>query len=75
MSLPETNALSPAPRKMTTRISGLLARESQILLSSSYIGQVSALRAAGLLKVTHATFPSICRSKQGGVELVVMSPF
>ena len=59
MSLPDTNALSPAPLKMATRMDGLMAKASQIDLSSSYMGQVMALRAAGLLKVMRAIAPSI----------------
>ena len=65
MSLPDTKALSPYPLKIATRILGLFARLSQIFFNSWYIGQVNALRAAGLLNVIWAKDPLITKSRQG----------
>src|SRR6266702_437763 len=51
MSAPETNALSPAPTRITTRTSGLSRRSVSASPSPSHISSYMALRLAGLLKV------------------------
>src|SRR5690349_17765587 len=59
MSVPDTNALPPAPFKMNTRTCGLLSTSSQAASSASYIAHVIALRACGRLKVSTASGASI----------------
>ena len=58
MSVPEANALSPAP----VRISALIERSAlisrQISAMRSYMAKVMALRACGRLKVIRA-MPSV----------------
>src|SRR5258705_626667 len=55
MSVPLTKALSPAPRRMTTRTAASASSRSHRSCSPSYIGNVMALRASGRLTVTTAT--------------------
>src|SRR4051794_8725281 len=71
MSVPDANALSPAPvRTSTLRLSSEFAA-SQISARRSYIAKVSALRACGRLKVMRPT-PSRT-SKRRSVDAVVVS--
>ncbi len=58
MSVPATNALPPAPRRMSTRASGSASTRSQAASSPSYIAQVIAFRAWGRLNVTSLSGPS-----------------
>src|SRR5215217_2724372 len=51
MSVPETNARSPLPRKMATRMSSRRSSSSQYETSRSYMFQVSAFIASGRLNV------------------------
>src|SRR5882672_11564569 len=55
MSVPLTKALSPLPRRITTRTAVSASSRSQRSCSPSYIGNVMALRASGRLTVTTAT--------------------
>lgn len=59
MSVPATNALPPAPRKVATRTDGSERMRSQASANCSYIVQVMALRALGRSNVTWAMPPSI----------------
>ena len=52
MSVPDANALSPAPVKISTLIDLSAFACSQISARRSYIANVKALRACGRLKVT-----------------------
>src|SRR5438477_11277215 len=52
MSVPEANALSPAPVKISTLMARSLFACWQISATRSYIWKVNALRACGRLKVT-----------------------
>ena len=52
MSVPLTNALSPAPRRIRTFIRG--SGERQMSPRRRYIPKVIALRASGRLKVNQA---------------------
>src|SRR5215208_4876713 len=58
MSVPETNARSPAPRKMATRMSSRRSSSSQYETSRSYMFQVSAFIASGRLNVIVAIGPA-----------------
>src|SRR6476646_7401722 len=68
MSVPEANALSPAP----VRIIALIERSAlmlwQIAAICSYIANVSALRACGRLKVSRA-MPSSTTYSRSSVAL------
>src|SRR3954464_5918509 len=55
MSVPEANALSPAPVKIRTLMARSWFAFSQISARRSYIWKVKALRACGRLKVTRPT--------------------
>src|SRR5215203_1687112 len=57
MSVPETNALSPAPRSTSTRTRSSCSTCSQQAYRPSYMAHVSALRAWGRLNVSSATAP------------------
>src|SRR5215212_2705611 len=57
MSVPETNALPPAPLKMATRMSSRPSSSSQYETSRSYMFQVSAFIASGRLNVIVAIWP------------------
>ena len=57
MSVPATNALSPAPRSTSTRTSSSASARSQHANSSSYIANVIALCASGRSNVIHAAGP------------------
>src|SRR5215471_16687519 len=59
MSVPDTNALPPAPFRMKTRMSGSVSTFSQAATSASYMAHVIALRACGRLKVSTANGGSI----------------
>src|SRR5215468_12436248 len=59
MSVPETNALPPAPLRMKTRTCESASTVSHALTSASYIAHVIALRACGRLKVRKAHGGSI----------------
>src|SRR6185503_14580620 len=59
MSVPDTNALPPAPLRMKTRTCGSASTFSHALTSASYIAHVIALRACGRLKVRKANGGSI----------------
>jgi hypothetical protein len=54
MSVPEANALSPAPVRIIALIERSALMLSQIAAICSYIAKVSALRARGRLKVRRA---------------------
>jgi hypothetical protein len=54
MSVPDTKALSPAPRRMRTRTESSVSIRRQISPMRSYIAKVIALRASGRLKVSQA---------------------
>src|SRR3979409_774919 len=58
MSVPATNALSPAPRNTRTLTRSSASTCSQQSYRPSYMAQVSALRAWGRLKVRKAMAPS-----------------
>src|ERR1041384_1301503 len=58
MSVPATNALPPAPRRINTRIAPSSSTRSQARISASYISQVIALRDSGRLNVRIASGPS-----------------
>src|SRR5437870_708382 len=58
MSVPETKALPPAPRMISTRRLSSPSTRSHASTSASYISQVIALRASGRLKVRIARGPS-----------------
>src|SRR3954447_10540019 len=58
MSVPETNALPPAPRRIHTRIASLSSARSHASTRPSYMSHVIALRASGRLKVRKASGPS-----------------
>ena len=58
MSVPEANALSPAPVMISALIERSALMLSQITAICSYIAKVSALRACGRLKVIRA-MPSV----------------
>src|ERR1051325_7753189 len=62
MSVPDTNALPPAPLRMNTRTSALLSTSSHAASSASYIAHVIALRACGRLNVRTANGGSIWKS-------------
>jgi hypothetical protein len=51
MSVPEANALSPAPWSTSTLIARSRLASSQIAASRSYIAKVKAFRACGRLNV------------------------
>src|SRR4051812_37918803 len=57
MSVPATNALSPAPLRTSTLTCSSASTCSQQSYRPSYIAQVSALRARGRLKVRNAIGP------------------
>src|ERR1700686_4065510 len=57
MSVPATNARSPAPVKTTQRISGSSLISPHRTKSRSYISSVIEFRASGRLNVTHITGP------------------
>src|SRR6478672_4154156 len=59
MSVPDTNALPPAPFKISTRTCALPSTSSHAASSASYIAHVIALRACGRLKVSTANGGSI----------------
>src|SRR3954451_23936624 len=52
MSVPDANALSPAPVKISTLMARSPFASRQISATRSYIWNVNALRACGRLKVT-----------------------
>ena len=54
MSVPEANALSPAPVRIKALSAGLPFASWQISARRSYIWNVNALRACGRLKVITA---------------------
>ena len=62
MSAPATNARSPAPRRMTTRIASSPARSAMYPGMSCHISWLTALRRSGLLKVIQPIGPSLCIS-------------
>src|SRR2546427_3885706 len=68
MSVPDTNALPPAPRRMKTRTCGSASTFSHAASSASYIANVIALRASGRLNVRNANGGSISKM----VSAVVM---
>src|SRR5262245_46231541 len=74
MSVPATNAFSPAPVRTRTRISSCAATCSQTRTSASYIAHVIALRASGRLNVTHATAPR-CSYNTCPVPVSICAPF
>ena len=59
ISAPETNALSPAPNRITTRTSGSSRSSTSALPSPSHMSSDMALRFSGLLKVMTPTPSSI----------------
>ena len=63
MSVPETNARPPAPRRTRTRIPSSASTSSQRSWSASYIAKVIALRACGRLKVMTAVDPRRSKSR------------
>src|SRR4051794_33541288 len=65
MSVPEAKAFSPAPRSTITRSVSSLLASSQMRASSSYIANVSALRASGRLNVIQAMSPRRSCSRSG----------
>ena len=67
MSVPETNDLSPAPVRISTRTSGSLSSASHVSCRCSYISNVIALRASGRLNVMVATLPSRATSSWSAV--------
>ena len=54
MSVPDANALSPAPVRIIALIERSLLTVSQIAAICSYMAKVSALRACGRLNVSRA---------------------
>src|SRR5262245_53032079 len=58
MSVPDTNALPPAPFRINTRIASSPSTRSHASTSASYIAHVIALRASGRLNVRIASGPS-----------------
>src|SRR6185369_6065324 len=58
MSVPDTNACPPAPRRISTRIDASASTRSHAATSASYIAHVIALRASGRLNVRIASGPS-----------------
>src|SRR6476469_7151033 len=61
MSVPATNALPPAPLKISTRIVSSPSTRSHAATSASYIAHVIALRASGRLKVSVAIGPAVSK--------------
>src|SRR6267142_6862694 len=77
MSAPETNALSPAPTRITTRTSGSSRNSTRARPSPCHMSSDMALRFAGLLKVMTPT-PSVtlCRILPSAWDLsVVLATF
>src|SRR3569833_3403507 len=61
MSVPETNALPPLPRNVTTRTVRSFANARQRSRSSAHIACVNALWAVGLSNTIRATGPLLSR--------------
>jgi hypothetical protein len=65
MSAPDTNAASPAPRRMTTRMASSVARSSTYFGISSHISWLTALRFSGWLNTIQPIGPSFSSSSFG----------
>ena len=65
MSVPDANALPPAPLRMNTRTFASWSTRSQAAASASYMPQVIALRASGRLNVRVANGPSMSNRVSG----------
>src|SRR5215472_14784464 len=80
ISAPDANALSPAPVTTSTRTSGSASRDASTPGSAARISLDSALRLAGLLKVTTAIAPATSTSSlsvpvsRGAGEVVDVMP-
>src|SRR5713226_10285349 len=72
MSAPATKALSPAPRRMTTRIASSVARSCTYFGISSHISWLTAFRFSGWLKTIQPIGPSFS-SSSFGVSLMGLS--
>src|SRR5262245_36245366 len=74
MSVPATNAWPPAPRSTRTRIASSASTSAQARARPSYMLHVSALRAAGRLKVSVMIGPSRAIRISSVPTLVYRSP-
>ena len=74
MSVPLTNALSPAPRSTTTRTSASASSRSMWSWSASYISNVMEFRASGRLIVRSATRPSRSSRMSLATPVVTVGP-
>src|SRR5947199_10772413 len=67
MSVPDTKAFPPAPRRTNTRSAASSSTRSHAAESASYIAQVIAFRTSGRLKVRNATGGSISKIVSAGI--------
>src|SRR5438094_5072121 len=74
MSVPATNALPPAPRRINTRIVASESARSHASTSASYIRHVMALRASGRLKVSVASGASTSNRVSVGMSSLLRGP-
>ena len=59
MSVPDTNAFPPAPRRTSVRIPSEASAVSHASTRAWYISQVIAFRTSGRLKVSVASGPTV----------------